>query len=63
MERYNIEHLILVGRSQGGGYATRIVREFPDKISALGLIAPGGMKTNYKNLEAWQKNNFITLGH
>lgn len=56
LEKYQILNIIIVGRSQGGAYATRIAKEIPEKIKALGLIAPGGMKTNYKNLIEWNKS-------
>ncbi|MHA2030304.1 MAG: alpha/beta fold hydrolase [Candidatus Kariarchaeaceae archaeon] len=55
LEKHRINDLILIGRSQGGGYATRLAKEIPQKISALGLIAPGSMKTNYTNLTEWNK--------
>ncbi|MHA2274427.1 MAG: alpha/beta fold hydrolase [Candidatus Kariarchaeaceae archaeon] len=55
LETYNLVDIILIGRSQGGGYATRVAKTIPEKISKLGLIAPGSMKTNYKNLENWDK--------
>ncbi|MHA2030245.1 MAG: alpha/beta fold hydrolase [Candidatus Kariarchaeaceae archaeon] len=55
LEKYQIDNVALIGRSQGGGFATRLAKEIPQKISALGLIAPGSMKTNYANLSEWNK--------
>jgi esterase/lipase len=52
---YDIETIVLIGRSLGGGMATRIAKDHTDRIKTLGLIAPASLKTNAKNLKDWRK--------
>ena len=51
VEEYSINKLGLIGRSAGSGFVVRITKQIQSKISGLGLIAPGSLKTNIDDLK------------